>query len=134
MVWLPAGTAQVDRDFIPVPAPGVGFVDADGEAILVVEATNAFHLLNQTAALLWRCFDGESSIADICFDLADVLEIPFDQALDDTLEVTVGLVWQGLVYDARDGAPDGGDGVRVAPDAVLAVPRRPRLLEEPPGG
>jgi hypothetical protein len=131
MRWQRAATAEIDGAFVPAPAADVGFVDADGEGILVAEATNELHLLNRTAALLWQCFDGESPIADICFDLAEVLDIPFEQALTDTIEVVSGLDRQGLVHDARGLQPDAD---RDASKPALEVPRPPRLVEEPPGG
>jgi hypothetical protein len=132
MIWQGAATADIDGAFIPARAARVGFIDADGEAILLVETTNELHLLNSTAALLWQCFDGESSIDDICFDLADVLGLPFAQALNDTLEVVLTLVQQGVVYDGRCGPPDLLDGDASAPDPESPVPRPPGLLEEPP--
>jgi hypothetical protein len=117
-----------------VRAPDVGFIDADGEAILVAEATGELHLLNRSAALLWQCFDDESSLADICFDLADVLGVPFERALTDTLEVVDGLAAQVLVYDGRGSGPTGPGHEPELRTTELEIPRRPGLLEEPPGG
>lgn len=126
--------AGVDGSFVPAHAPDVVAVDADGEAVLVHEGTDHLHLLNATSALLWACFDGASSIAEICFDIADHLGVPFEQVLADTVAVVGGFLEQGLV---RDGAaapphPHGGGphGERERQD----VPRRPRLLDEPPSG
>jgi coenzyme PQQ synthesis protein D (PqqD) len=126
----------LDGSFVPAASPGIVAVDADGEAVLVDEAHDHLHLLNSSGALLWQCFDGESSIADICFDLADELGVPFERILTDTLQIVDDLRMQGLVHDGRDLAPrshdhDHDDAYR---DQAADVPRHPRLLEEPPGG
>ena len=129
--------ARLDGAFVPTPVPGVVAVDADGEAVLVDEVTDQLHLLNATAALVWACFDGEASIADIAFDVADVLGAPFEQILTDTLGVVAGLVSRGVCYDGRATPPTrpaAGRDHHETPDQSLGVPRRPRLLEEPPNG
>ena len=130
------GTATgtgVDGTFVPARTPAIEAVDADGEAVLVDEVTAQVHLLTSTGALLWACFDGASSVADICFDLADVLDVPFEQVLADTVSVVEQLVDQGLCYDGRNAPPARGvtDGVPPT-DQSGDVPRRRRLLEEPP--
>lgn len=131
MVGQAPPEARIDGAFVPTPVVGVVAIEVDGEAVLVDEVGDRLHLLNRTAALLWQCFDGESSVADIAFDLADVLGVPFEQILDDTLGVVAGLVAQGACVDGRRDPPQRGDASR---DQSLDVPRRPRLLEEPPAG
>lgn len=116
-----AAGARLDGSFVPVPAPGVVAVAAGREAILVDEGTGKLHLLNATGALLWACFDGTSTVEDICTDVADLLGAPYDEVLADTLAAVEGLVAAGLL--GRRDAP---------PDQAVDVPRRPRLLEEPP--
>ena len=125
--------AGVDGTFVPARTPAVEAVDAEGEAVLVDEVTDQVHQLNSTGALLWACFDGASSVADICFDLADVLDVPFEQVLADTLAVVDQLLRQGLLYDGRSGPPDRTTTGTLSPaDQSGDVPRRRRLLEEPP--
>lgn len=117
-------TAPLDGAFVPAPVPGVESVEADGEIVLVDEVTDRLHMLNRTAALVWQCFDGEASVAEIAFDLADGLGVPFEQILTDTLAIVTDLVVQGVCADGR-AAP---------PDRSVDIPRRPRLLDEPPSG
>lgn len=121
---------RIDGAFVPAHAPGVVAVDADGEAVLVDEGARELHLLNASAALLWRCFDGTSTATEIGSDLADTLGVPFATILDDLLGVVEGLVERGLLWDGRGDAP-----VRPEPaDQSADVPRPDRLLEEPPNG
>lgn len=122
----------VDGSFVPARTPSVVAVDADVEAVLVDEVTDQLHLLNGSAALLWECFDGESSIADIAFDLADELDVPYEQILTDTVAVVAGLLGQGVIYDGRDAPPERSLPGFSPIDQSLDVPRQRRVLEEPP--
>ena len=129
---MPGGVTTdlgLDRSYVPARTPGVVAVDVDGEAVLVDEVTGRLHLLNGSGALLWTCFDGESSVADICADIADALEVPFAQVLEDALALVTELAARGACYDGREPPPEG----RVHdPGEVFARPQR--LLEEPPSG
>ena len=86
---------QVDERFVPVPAP-VYVVEIDGEAVLLDEDRDRLHALNATGAIVWACFDGEASVADIVADVSDVLEVPREVVLADTLELTRRLGERGL--------------------------------------
>jgi hypothetical protein len=132
---LISGTA-VDSSFVPARVPGVVAVDADGEAVLVDEVADLLHLLNTSARVLWECFDGESSIGDVAFDVADVMGAPFEQVLADSIAIVAELVAQGVCYDARSAPPDRPVDMTNDPlrDRPNDIPRRPPLLEEPPGG
>jgi hypothetical protein len=121
-------SARLDGAYVPAWVPGVVAVDTEGEAVLVDEVANNLHLLNTSGALLWACFDAESSVSDIAFDVADALDVPFEQVLRDALAVVGDLASRGLCYDARGDAPTH----RPNPTERFATPRR--LLEEPPSG
>ena len=132
MLGQARGTAAVDGAFVPARTQGIVAVDAGGEAVLVDEMGDFLHLLNASAALLWECFDGEATVDDIAFDLADVVAIPKEQALADTVAAVESLVEQSLVYDGRGEAPIVTQ--RELPAQSDNVPHRPRVLEEPPNG
>jgi len=136
MVEQLAPSADVDSSFVPTRVPGVVAVDADGETVLVDEVTGLLHLLNGSAAVLWECFDGESSIGDVAFDIADVLGAPFEQVLTDSTGVVASLVDQGVCYDARSAPPErvADTPGRMLADRSTGLPRRPPLLDEPPAG
>jgi hypothetical protein len=119
----------LDGSYVAARTPGVVAVDVGGEAVLVDEATSQLHLLNGSGALLWTCFEGDSSLAEICADVADALEVPFEQVLADALALVVDLADRGICYDGREPPPD--DRAR---DTGESVPRPRRLLEEPPSG
>ena len=88
----PRGAVVVDGSFVPVPAPRVGTVNVDDEAVLVDESSDVLVPLNPMAALVWACFDGTSSLGEICADLAEGLGFPFETVLRDVVDVTRRLV------------------------------------------
>ena len=117
----------LDGAYVPARTPGVVAVDVDGEAVLVDEVTSQLHLLNGSGALLWACFDGASSLSDICADVADGLEVPFQEVLGDALTLVSDLTERGACYDGREPPPEDR-----ANDSGDLVARPRRLLEEPP--
>ena len=57
---------------VPVPRPGVGWVELDGETVLYEPSRGMVVVLNPTASVLWQCFDGVSSATEIAEDVADI--------------------------------------------------------------
>lgn len=136
---------QIDERFVPVPSPAVHTVAIDGEAVLLDEERNRLHVLNATGAVVWACFDSEASIAEIVADISDVLEIPRDVVLADTLELTRHLGEHGLlgnVVAAPDAETDrDAEGEKPVDDplgcdevdvATTATPDDPHIVPEPP--
>lgn len=112
-------------------------VDVDDEAVVIDEATGALFLLNSTGALVWRCFDGESSLGEICDDLCELLELPCAEVEEQAAALTASLLELGLVVDLSDrpGATATGDDDdcgcgRVHDDPIAELDDR--LLVDPP--
>ena len=87
----------IDAGFVPVRAPWVHTVELDGEAVLLDESEDRLHLLNHSATLVWLCFDGRASIAELAAELSSGLGADRDQVLADTLAVTRELAAEGLL-------------------------------------
>jgi hypothetical protein len=119
---------RVTASFVPAHAPGAVAVDADGEAVVVDEATGQLHLLNTIGALLWNCFDGNSSLAEICADFAAELDAPFELVLGDTVAAVGTMVGDGILVDARA----FGSEPRLADEPASEPDDGPRVLPEPP--
>jgi hypothetical protein len=85
---------------VVTPAETAVAVAVSDEAIVVDEARGALHLLNPMGALVWRCFDGISSLGDICADLAEAFAMPLA-----TVEAEVGLLTRRLLDEAVAVAP-----------------------------
>lgn len=88
---------MVDDTFAPARAAAVATVDIDGEAVLLDEAHDRLHHLNATAALLWRCFDGVTTVAELATEVSEELGLGYDAVRDDTLAIVRLLVAEDLV-------------------------------------
>ena len=99
-----SGSGPVDEDFVPARSPAVHTVEIDGEAVLLDQAAERLHHLNVTAALVWACLDGRSTVGQIAADLGDELGVPVDTVLADTMVVMRRLSDEGLLA-GEDPAP-----------------------------
>jgi len=115
---------------VPVRGENVHAVEIDGEAVLLDETTGRLHLLNATGALLWACFDGKSSIAEIVTDLAEELGAPRRVVLADTLAISRQLGEEGLLADVTSARRAGEASESAA--AESGTSDDPRFVPEPP--
>ena len=92
-------SGPVDEDFVPARSAAVHTVEIDGEAVLLDQAAERLHHLNATAALVWACLDGRSTVGQIAADLGDELGVPVDTVLADTMVVMRRLRDEGLLAD-----------------------------------
>lgn len=58
--------------FVPRARRACSKIELDGDVILVDDDSGAVHLLNPTARIVWSCFDGSATIAEIAGDLDTV--------------------------------------------------------------
>ncbi len=87
----------------PRLAEGVGAVFLDDEGVLLDPATGASHVLDQPATLVTRFLDGRSTLGEIAFDIADVLELDRATVERDVVSLVRTLGAQGLLAGvARD--------------------------------
>jgi hypothetical protein len=106
--------ARPDGAFVPARAPGVVTLDLEGDPIVFDEASDQLHLLNPTAALIWSCFDGATSVGDLSSDIGEALGVPAELVLGDALDLVVQLGEGGLVLDGR-AAPARGPAAPAHP-------------------
>ena len=116
----------IDDGFVARRVPDVHTVEVDGEAVLLNEGR--LHLLNATGALVWACFDGEGTIAEIAADISDVLKVPYDAVLADTLTIARELGGEGLL----EGVTPQHDGDPAANDPSSKWSSDQRFVAEPP--
>jgi len=98
---------DIDDTFVPRTRAGICGVVIDGETVLLDEHTSAMHTLNQTATVVWGCFDGRGSIGDIVADLADVYPVDGETVRRDVLELARVLGRQGLLDGVAPEPPEG---------------------------
>jgi len=82
---------------VPSRSADTFVVELDGEAVVLDERANRLHLLNHTATLVWNCLDGEVDLAGLAREIAEVLELPYEQVLAETLSVVTDLGGEGLI-------------------------------------
>ena len=127
-------------------------VEVEGEAVILDEANDHLHLLNATGALVWACLNGESTLGEICADLAEVLGAELPDVLAGTGALARRLNNDGLVVvigeaqlpekipDATDAVDlfqftqtdHHNDGSQSCCDDQEIAPLDPRFLTEPP--
>jgi hypothetical protein len=93
--------APVDETFVPAQSPHTFVVELDGEAVVLDEDANRIHLLNHTATLIWNCLDGDIDVRGLAMEIGEVLGLPFEQVLADTLAVVRDLGDEGLLDGVR---------------------------------
>jgi hypothetical protein len=124
----------IDDGFVARRVPDVHTVEVDGEAVLLNEGR--LHLLNATGALVWACFDGEGTIAEIAADISEGLGVPYETVLDDTLAVARELGEEGLLASVRptdaDAVPDTAHNNGAIPEPASKWASDPRFIDEPP--
>lgn len=95
--------AELTLDLATRLRPGVGSAFLDDEAVLLDPATGGSHLLDASAALVVRFLDGTSTLREIAFDIADVLEVEQERVESDVLTLVQTLGAHGLLEGvARD--------------------------------
>lgn len=116
----------IDASFVPRARGTISGVDLDGEAVLYDEATGRLHHLSPHATLVWSCFDGRASVAELVADLSEAYGVHGHVIEADVLTLTRQLARRGLledvgpVEDLRPSAnADGAEGV-------------PLVIPEPP--
>ena len=109
--------SDVGLDLAPRLRTGVASAFLDDEGVLVDPATGASHVLDQPATLVTRFLDGESTLREIAFDIADVLGVDRGRVEDDVVALVQTLGAQGLLDGvARD--PHAGHEHARPPDGV----------------
>ena len=127
----PAGHpgAVTDPRFAPSDTPlGVDGVETavfDGEAVLFHESAAMVHRLNAVAGAVWLLCDGETTVASMPDELAEVFGVPAGDLVDPIGEALDGLAAAGLLVGQdrtdppapRARAPRAADGtpILVAP-------------------
>ena len=86
---------------VPSRSPDTFVVELEGEAVVLDEHANRLHLLNRTATLVWNCLDGEVDVSGLAREISEVLQLPFEQVVAETLSVVTDLAAEGLL----DGFP-----------------------------
>lgn len=100
---------DITLELAPRPRGDVTTVEVDGEAVVHAPNTGV-HRLDTIATVLWRCFDGDTSLHELAEDLVDVFADEDPSRLSaDLLAYTRDLGRAGLL-DAVDPGESNTDG------------------------
>jgi Coenzyme PQQ synthesis protein D (PqqD) len=116
---------DIDGEFVARRAATAHTVQVDGEAVLLNEGR--LHLLNATGALVWACFDGQGTIAEIAADISEGLGVPYENVFEDTLSVARDLGEEGLLASVSP-----AERAQVEHTTGDSTETDPRFLDEPP--
>lgn len=103
---------DLDTASCPLPHPLVASFDFEAEVLLVSRDDGRVHVLNPSAAIVWRNLDGEISVGELASALADAFAAPLDTVVADTVTMVRQLGELGLL-----------DGVGVTPAFEHFEPR-----------
>jgi hypothetical protein len=74
--------------------------------VLVDAESGTVNVLNDVAALVWQCFDGDASLAELVVDLAEGFEAPAGVVRDDVVAMTKAAGRAGLLEGVAPVRPD----------------------------
>ena len=119
--------ASVGLEDAPGPHALVDTHDLDGRGqglVIVDRRSGASAELDRSSALVWRCLDGTSSLADIVHDLVEVFGVPQDQVSKDVLELVQSLGEGGFLAGVLPSWADGDDTAATAAGASASAGRQ----------
>ncbi|HEY5014128.1 MAG TPA: PqqD family peptide modification chaperone, partial [Acidimicrobiia bacterium] len=105
---------DIDDGFTPLARPDVASVAIESEMVLGRIAAGTQYVqtcaLNESGAVVWQCFDGTGTIADIAADIAEVFGVDFAAVNDDVVALARNVGSLGFLVGVREDTFDVGDG------------------------
>lgn len=98
---MPSNATDIDASSRPARRHDVVWIEVDGDVVAHDPDAGVTHVLNATAALMWRCFDGVSPLAEIATDFADALGAQPGAVLADVIAGTREMARAGLLEGTR---------------------------------
>jgi thiol-disulfide isomerase/thioredoxin len=132
----PLEAGDIELDFVPKARATVTSAKLDEDLVLMNREDGNVCVLNQTGALIWRCFDGEGTLAEIAEDLAEVFRAPREEIRGDVLGITQWIGEEGVLEGVvptpdDDSTPQGVPvGEELAPFTLPGGDGRPSDLSD----
>jgi hypothetical protein len=96
-VSTPASQTEIDESFVARVSESAVATVVDDEVLVLHEGTGVSVVLDGTGAIVWQCLDNESTIGEICADLADTFQVPQEQVTADVIPLVLQLGYLGMV-------------------------------------
>jgi peroxiredoxin len=96
---------DIDGSFAPRARDNIASVELDGEVVLLLEGARRTHSLNQTGTVVWKCFDGHSTLDEISADLSEIFGADADTVRGDVINVTRDIGKAGLLDGVAEELP-----------------------------
>jgi PqqD family protein of HPr-rel-A system len=90
----------------PLQRSDVAFAQIGEEAVVFDPLHGGLHLLNPSAALVYRVCDGSATIDELADDVADAFGVPVGDVQPQVTMLVDSLAHIGLVEDATGARPD----------------------------
>jgi peroxiredoxin len=105
--------AELDGSFVPHARPDVAAVPVGRELVVGRVAPGTTFLetcaLNESASIVWQCFDGSGTVDEIAADIADVFETDVDAVRADVLGLARDVGAIGFLFGVSEPEVEIGD-------------------------
>jgi coenzyme PQQ synthesis protein D (PqqD) len=108
---------DIDEQFAPRRRDELIEVPVGPELVIINSTTGEAHVLNQTGALVWGCYDGQSTLEALALDFSSVADTDADVIRADLMAMTRDMGQLGLLEGVRRTGDDHHPDVR-QPEAV----------------
>ena len=81
----------------PERAPNISEYEVEDETVLYDPRSDAAHVLNPTAAVVWWLCDGDHKVKDIARELGDLYDKEPDSVREDVNEIIEGFLGSRLI-------------------------------------
>jgi hypothetical protein len=113
---------EIDGKFVPRPRPDLVEIQVGPETVLLGRKPYA---LNGTAALVWKCFDGEVTLDELIADVTAATGVDEATIRSDVLTLTRGLASLGMLEGVERGDRSASKSARRGGAAGSAPSSRP---------
>jgi hypothetical protein len=112
--------SRIDERTVARPRDDVAVAAVDHELVIHDPGSDVTHHYGRTAAVVWHCLDGETSVAGIADDVVAVLGVDREAATDDLLRFVRRFARAGLLAGTEQEWPSAAEpelvgGLRVVP-------------------
>lgn len=71
--------------------------EVDGGIALLDPVTNTYFLLNRTGAIVWSTLQKESTLDDVCAEVANQFDVTTERCKDDVMRLIDSMAQRGFV-------------------------------------